>query len=92
MFVASVVPHPRRLLREMRRVVRPGGQILFVNHFRAERGPRRRIESAMAPASRTLGWHPDFAVEALLEPAERAEARMYPMPPIDLFTLVLLPN
>src|SRR3984957_10514034 len=62
MFVASVVPHPRKLLEEMRRVVRPGGNILFVNHFAAERGPRWWIEAAMAPASRALGWHPDFAM------------------------------
>jgi len=40
MFVASVVPNPRLLLAEMRRVVRPGGHLLFVNHFAAERGPR----------------------------------------------------
>ena len=30
MFVASVVPNPRLLLQEMRRVVRPGGHLLFV--------------------------------------------------------------
>src|SRR5690349_135510 len=30
MFVASVVPNPRQLLSEMRRVVRPGGHLLFV--------------------------------------------------------------
>ena len=46
MFVASVVPHPRALLAEMRRVVRPGGNILFVNHFAAEKGPRWWIERA----------------------------------------------
>ena len=38
MFVASVVPHPRALLAEMRRVVRPGGNILFVSHFAADKG------------------------------------------------------
>ncbi len=65
MFVASVVPGPRRLLAEMRRVVRPGGHLLFVGHFRAVRGPRWWVERAMAPASRKLGWHPDFAVEDL---------------------------
>ena len=60
MFVASVVPHPRKLMEEMRRVVRPGGHILFVTHFAAEKGPRWWIERAMAPASRALGWRPDF--------------------------------
>ncbi|MBN8904224.1 MAG: methyltransferase domain-containing protein, partial [Rhodospirillales bacterium] len=49
MFVASVVPNPRRLLAEVRRVVRPGGNILFVNHFAADRGPRWWVERAMAP-------------------------------------------
>ncbi len=70
MFVASVVPHPRALLAEMRRVVRPGGNILFVSHFAAEKGPRWWIERAMAPASRALGWHPDFALEALFAPED----------------------
>ncbi len=92
MFVASVVPDPRRLLAEMRRVVRPGGHLLFVGHFRAERGPRWWIERAMAPASRKLGWHPDFAVEDLLGTEDRARAAIDPVPPAGLFTLVQLPN
>ena len=70
MFVASVVPHPRALLAEMRRVVRPGGNILFVGHFAADKGPLWWIERAMAPASRALGWHPDFALEALFTPED----------------------
>jgi phosphatidylethanolamine/phosphatidyl-N-methylethanolamine N-methyltransferase len=92
MFVATVVPNPRRLLAEMRRVVRPGGHILFVNHFAAEGGPRWWVERAMAPASRKLGWHPDFAVEALLGAADRRAAIIRPAPPLGLFTLVQLPN
>lgn len=92
MFVASVVPNPRHLLSEMRRVVRPNGHMLFVGHFRAERGPRWWVERAMAPASRKLGWHPDFAVEDLLGAADRARAAMTPVPPAGLFTLVHLHN
>jgi phosphatidylethanolamine/phosphatidyl-N-methylethanolamine N-methyltransferase len=92
MFVASVVPHPRQLLTEMRRVVRPGGHILFINHFAAERGPRWWVERALAPASRALGWHPDFAVDALFPAADRAAAKLAPMPPLGLFTLAHLPN
>jgi phosphatidylethanolamine/phosphatidyl-N-methylethanolamine N-methyltransferase len=92
MFVASVVPNPRRLLEEMRRVVRPGGNILFVNHFAAERGPRWWVERALAPASRKLGWHPDFSREALLSPEEMPRAQFDAVPPFGLFTLVRLPN
>ncbi len=92
MFVASVVPNPRALLGEMRRVVRPGGHLLFVNHFAAERGPRWWAERALAPASRKLGWHPDFARDALLAPDDQAAAQFSSVPPLGLFTLVRLPN
>ncbi|MFT9257571.1 MAG: class I SAM-dependent methyltransferase [Acetobacter sp.] len=92
MFVASVVPHPRKLLRELKRVVRPGGYILFVNHFLASGGVRSMVEHGMARASRSLGWHPDFAMESLLPPADLARAYIQPVPPMGLFTLVTLEN
>ena len=92
MFVASVVPDAKRLLAEMRRVVRPGGNLLFVNHFAAERGPRWWVEWAMAPASRALGWHPDFAMAAMLSAEDRARAEVTPTWPFGIFTLVRLPN
>src|SRR3954468_4085815 len=92
MFVASVVPNPRKLLAEMRRVVRPGGHLLFVNHFAAERGPRWWAERALAPASRKLGWHPDFSRDALRPKEELARASFRPVRPFGLFTLVCLPN
>ena len=92
MFVASVVPNPRRLLAELRRVVKPGGNILFVNHFAAEGGPRWWVERAMAPMSRRLGWHPDFATKALFEPEDIAGIETSPVRPFGIFTLVRLPN
>jgi phosphatidylethanolamine/phosphatidyl-N-methylethanolamine N-methyltransferase len=76
----------------MRRVVRPGGYLLFVNHFAAERGPRRWMERTLAPASRKLGWHPDFSRDALLAKEDQARADFTPVNPLGLFTLVSLPN
>jgi phosphatidylethanolamine/phosphatidyl-N-methylethanolamine N-methyltransferase len=90
MFVASVVPNPRTLLAELRRLVRPGGHILFANHFAAGGGIRLFVERAMAPLSHALGWHPDFAFEELLDPAAMAAAQFRPLPPAGLFTLVQL--
>jgi phosphatidylethanolamine/phosphatidyl-N-methylethanolamine N-methyltransferase len=92
MFVASVVPNPRLLLAEMRRVVRPGGHILFVNHFAATKGPRWWIERAMGPASRKLGWHPDFATEALFPSEDLANLESESVPPFGIFTLVHVQN
>jgi phosphatidylethanolamine/phosphatidyl-N-methylethanolamine N-methyltransferase len=90
MFVASVVPNPRRLLAEMRRLVRPGGDILLINHFAAARGPRWWLERAMAPASRALGWHPDFAMDAIFSPEDLARIETESVPPFGIFTLVRL--
>jgi phosphatidylethanolamine/phosphatidyl-N-methylethanolamine N-methyltransferase len=90
MFVASVVPNPRRLLAEMRRLVRPGGDILLVNHFAAARGPRWWLERAMAPASRALGWHPDFAMDAIFSVDDLVRIETESVPPFGIFTLVRL--
>lgn len=92
MLVASVVPHPRQLLSEMRRVVRPGGTLVFVNHFAATQGPRWWVERTLSPASRALGWHPDFAMGDLFDPADIARTSSESVPPFGLFRLVHLPN
>jgi phosphatidylethanolamine/phosphatidyl-N-methylethanolamine N-methyltransferase len=92
MFVASVVPNAKQLLAEIRRVVRPGGNILFVNHFAAERGPRWWVERAMAPAARALGWHPDFGMDRLFTAEDMGKIQARPVWPFGIFTLVRLPN
>jgi phosphatidylethanolamine/phosphatidyl-N-methylethanolamine N-methyltransferase len=90
MFVASVVPNPIRLLAEMRRLVRPGGNILLINHFAASKGPRWWLERAMAPASRALGWHPDFAMDAIFSAEDLGQIQADPVFPFGIFTLVRL--
>ena len=92
MFVASVVPNPRALVAELRRVVRPGGSILFVNHFAQESGPVWWVERALAPASSVLGWHPDFRLGHIFSAADMKGAKITPMRPMGLFRLVELAN
>jgi phosphatidylethanolamine/phosphatidyl-N-methylethanolamine N-methyltransferase len=92
MFVASVVPNPRSLVAELRRVVKPGGKILFVNHFAVERGPVWWVERALAPASSILGWHPDFRLGHMFAETDLTSATVKPMWPFGLFRLIQIRN
>ncbi|MGD1038037.1 MAG: class I SAM-dependent methyltransferase [Roseiarcus sp.] len=91
-YVMSVVPNPARVLSEMWRVVRPGGQMIVMNHFAARGGPRALVEAAMEKASGWLGWHPKFPYAAVGDwiaahpDAELAERRE--LAPLRLFTLL----
>ena len=60
MYVVSVVQHPERVMAELRRVCRPGGEILVVNHVRSQNPLLGAVEKGLAPLSAKLGWHPDF--------------------------------
>lgn len=66
MYVASVVPDPARLVDEMRRVCKPGGQIFMVNHFHSRNPVLGGFERMLAPLSRQLGFRPDFSLDVFL--------------------------
>jgi phosphatidylethanolamine/phosphatidyl-N-methylethanolamine N-methyltransferase len=91
-YVMSVVPTPVQALDEMWRVLRPGGQIVVMNHFSADRGLRAHIESAMEKSASWLGWHPEFPYSvfgdwlAARKDAELVEKRQ--VAPFRLFTLL----
>ena len=59
-FVLTVVPDPAATLDELARVVKPGGEIVLVNHVGAESGPIAWIERWLGQKSATLGWSPEF--------------------------------
>ncbi len=66
MYVASVTPHPARLVAEMRRVCKPGGELFIVNHFRNPNPLIGGVERLIAPLSKLLGFRPDFSLEEFI--------------------------
>jgi len=91
-YVITAVPDPEQSLDEFARVVRPGGEIILVNHLGAEAGFRRLFEQAFAPIARRLGWRPEFAWERLARwVARHGGVRLIerrPMPPLGHFSLI----
>ena len=90
MYVMTVVPDPAAVLAEMRRVLRPGGTALIVNHFSRERGLRAAAERGLARFSRRLGWHPVFPLNAVTEAPGFRLIEAADLPPFGLFTLLRL--
>ena len=54
--VISVVPDPRRMMAEARRVCRDGGTIVVINHFRSENSVIAGLQRSIDPVTRRLGW------------------------------------
>lgn len=91
-YVLTVVPDPHKTLDEMLRVVKPGGEIVLVNHIGAERGPVAAVEAWLGRRAASLGWRPEFPwsiVQSWLDAhpdATLLERRT--LSPLGLFTLV----
>ncbi|NPU11348.1 methyltransferase domain-containing protein [Bradyrhizobium sp. 83002] len=91
-YVITAVPDPEATLDDFVRVLKPGGELILVNHIGAESGPRRVFELAFAPIARRLGWRPEFPWARLVNWAAKhggvtlAERR--PMPPLGHFSLI----
>jgi len=90
-YVLTVVPEPHASLDEMARVVKPGGEIVLVNHFGAGNGLTGWIESFLQRRSAKLGWRPEFPWAILgdwlaANPGVSLVERRI-LPPLGLFTL-----
>ena len=91
-YVVTAVPEPEATLDDFVRVLKPGGELILVNHIGAEGGPRKLFELAFAPLARRLGWRPEFPWARLVNWAARhggidlIERR--PMPPMGHFSLI----
>ena len=91
-YVITAVPHPEATLDEFARVLKPGGEIVMINHIGAETGLRRVFEQGFAPVARQLGWRPEFPWARLSTWLDRTPGMRLierrPMPPLGHFALI----
>jgi phosphatidylethanolamine/phosphatidyl-N-methylethanolamine N-methyltransferase len=69
-YLISVVPDPLTVAREMRRVCRPGGRIIFLNHFLSPNPLLSRMERAISPFTIHIGFKADLDLPAFLAQAD----------------------
>jgi phosphatidylethanolamine/phosphatidyl-N-methylethanolamine N-methyltransferase len=69
-YLVSVVPDPVQVVREMRRVCRPGGKIIILNHFRSANPILSRMERAISPFTVHIGFKSDLDLPGFLAQAD----------------------
>jgi phosphatidylethanolamine/phosphatidyl-N-methylethanolamine N-methyltransferase len=69
-YVITTVQDPHQVCREIHRVVKPGGQIIAVNHTRSQNGSLwGRVEDVMAPLFVRIGFTTDLDVIRVMKEA-----------------------
>jgi phosphatidylethanolamine/phosphatidyl-N-methylethanolamine N-methyltransferase len=92
-FVISVVPDPVKTIQEMKRVLKPEGSLVIVNHFQNEKSKvLGTLERWVAPICRWLGWNSDLKLSDLVESANLAIDQIYQMKRLDLWQVVFATN
>jgi phosphatidylethanolamine/phosphatidyl-N-methylethanolamine N-methyltransferase len=69
-YLISVVPDPVQVAREMRRVCRPGGRIIFLTHFLRPNPILSRGERLVSPFTIHIGFKADLDLPAFLAQAD----------------------
>ena len=69
-YLISVVPDPLAVAREMHRVCRKDGKIIFLNHFRSPNKALAWVERAISPFTVHIGFKSDLDLPAFLAQAE----------------------
>jgi phosphatidylethanolamine/phosphatidyl-N-methylethanolamine N-methyltransferase len=69
-YLVSVVPDPVKVVTEMRRVCRPGGRIVILNHFRSANPVLSKVEQTISPFTVHIGFKSDLDLPGFLAQAD----------------------
>ena len=69
-YVVNCVPDPVKVVREMRRVCKPGGKIAILNHFRSLNPVMSRLDRALSPLTVHIGFKSDLDLPGFIAQAE----------------------
>jgi phosphatidylethanolamine/phosphatidyl-N-methylethanolamine N-methyltransferase len=85
----TVVPDPIQMLAEAKRVCRPGGKIVIVNHFTTDLPIIGALTEALDPLTRRLGWRTKLKLGPFLEATDFKVKEIYKLSKFSLYTVVV---
>ena len=87
--VVTVVPDPVRMIAEAKRVCKPSGKIVIVNHFTSEIPLLGTMTKAIDPLTRWLGWRTDLQLKPFIQSTDLTVDKVYKTNKSSLYTVVL---
>jgi phosphatidylethanolamine/phosphatidyl-N-methylethanolamine N-methyltransferase len=91
-FVISVVPDPIQVLAEIKRVSKPEGQIVIINHFQSQNRLMAQLEKWVSPLCAKIGWRSDLALDYLVQHGDLHIDRKYSLNKVDLWKVIYATN
>lgn len=88
MHIVSVVPEPDRVMAEIARVCKPGGEVVITNHFARETGALSVISKIISPFANSIGWHSDFKIDEILQEECLTVVTKTRLPPLGMMTFL----
>ena len=90
--VVSVVPDPHKVMSEVKRVCKKGGQIVIVNHFKSNNRLMAKIEELITPLCEKIGWRSDLSFDELVSNTKLRVDRRHRLKRFDLWDVVFAVN
>ena len=87
--VVTVVPDPVRMIAEVKRVCKPSGKIVIVNHFTSDVPVLGTLTRSMDPLTRWLGWRTDLQLKPFIATTGLIIEKVYKINKTSLYTVVL---
>ncbi len=88
----SATSFPRESLLEMKRVCKPGGMIVLMNHFKSERRVLGAVEAAFNPIAQQIGFKSNLEMLPLLDSVGLKPKSMQKVNMFNLWTAVSMVN
>jgi len=87
--VVTVVPDPVAMIVEAKRVCKPGGKIVIVNHFTSDVPVLGTVTRSLDPLTRLLGWRTDLKLRPFIENTNLSVERIYKISKGSLYTVLV---